>query len=104
MAISADADRVTQLEPNFSGDFAADRVAATRYFAAGEALIAGMPPRPERSAAEQAEVDELQTRLRSARLAFLRRHVARLYSDLSEGLTRFIRVEDLVYRAAKVVP
>jgi len=41
---------------------------------------------------------------RSERMVFLRDHVESVYDRLTDGLTRFVRVEDLVLRAAEAYP
>jgi thioesterase DpgC len=92
------------LEPRFGPSFEADTGLATRYFAAGQALIDRLPPRPRRSVAEQAAAEALTKLLREKRTAFLRRHAARLYSQLTGEMHAFVRVEELVYLAAGAVP
>src|SRR2546423_6047685 len=104
MAISGELDRMSELEPRFGNAFEADAAEASRFFAAGQGLIDRLPPRPRRSSAEQSIADALHTRLRATRVAFLRRHASRLYSNLTDDLTQFVRIEDLVYRAASAVP
>jgi thioesterase DpgC len=42
--------------------------------------------------------------MRQERVAYLRRHAARLYARLTDDLARFVRVDDLVYQAAGTVP
>src|SRR2546422_645618 len=69
-----------------------------------QALRDRRPPRPRRSEAEQSAADTLKTHLRDARIAFLRRHAAALYAQLTEDRSRFVRVEELVFRAAEAVP
>jgi len=88
----------------FGTQFEGDARAASRFFAAGQALIERLPPRPSRSPSEQAAAEALHAHLRATRRAFLRRHAAEVYSTLTDGRRRFVRVEELVYRAAEVVP
>ena len=67
--------------PIASGDYAADVAAFSAYW---------------RTAGQQAA--------RDARYAFLRRHARTLYDKLTDGRARFVRIEQLVYDAAVVVP
>jgi thioesterase DpgC len=104
-------DHFLKLEPAFprptsasSGGLRADGHAATRFFAAGEALIQRLPARPARSTTEQAAVDALRAQLRAVRTAFLRSYAAVLYAALTDDLQRFVRVEELVFLAAERVP
>ena len=78
--------------------------AASRNFAAGQVLLDRLPSRPNRSGAEQAAAQALHARRRATRTAFLRRHAAALYDALTDRRRRFVRVEELVYRAAEFVP
>ena len=97
-------ERFSDLEPSLGDSFESDASAASRYFLAGQALIDRLPARPYRSDPEQKAAETLQSQMRSARLAFLRRHAPRLYAKLTDDLRAFVRVEELVYLAAEVVP
>src|SRR5438270_5599904 len=101
-----DLDRFGELEPvsKFGQSWQQDARLASRFFNAGQSLIDRLPPRPRRSEAEQAAAEALHTQLRAARTAFLRRHAAALYGALTDQRRRFLRIEDLVYRAAEGVP
>jgi len=107
----ADLEHFSALEPQIAQPaaatpdlFAADSRAASRYFLAGQALIDRLPPRPRRSAAEQAAVETLLQHLREVRVRFLRSYVPLLYARLTNERRAFVRVEDLVYQAAEQVP
>jgi thioesterase DpgC len=97
-------EHFSALEPRFGPSYDVDIGPATRFFAAGQALIDRLPPRPRRSDAEQAAAETLTQRLRETRAGFLRRHAARLYAQLTDEMHKFVRVEELVYLAAGVVP
>jgi len=94
------------LEPRFtdSASFDADADALTKYVRVGQALIDRLPARADRSEREQAAASAMHAELRSARTAFLRRHAARVYDALTDDRRRFVRIEDLVYSAADLVP
>src|SRR5216683_674238 len=97
-------EHFSALEPRFGPSFEADIGPATRYFAAGQALLDRLPPRRRRSDAEQAAAEALTAQLREKRVAFLRRHAARLYAQLTDEMHAFVRVEELVYLPAAAVP
>src|SRR5207302_5984652 len=63
-----------------------------------------LPARPARSEREQAAAEALQKHLRETRIRFLRRYAAQLYAELTNARREFVRIEDLVYRAAERVP
>src|SRR5437764_318509 len=93
-----------QAEPGETTDFSADRRQFSRYWQKAGRLIGRLPPKPRRNAAEQAAADFVQDRARSARVRFLRSHVDAVYDALTVRRSRFVRVEELVTRAAAVVP
>ena len=97
-------ERFSELEPHLGDSFESDTGAASRYFLAGQALIDRLPPRPQRTGSQQRAVETLQGQLRTKRLALLRQYAPRLYSKLTDELRSFVRVEELVYRAAEAVP
>ena len=93
-----------QAPPAFHGDLARDSAAAAPYLGRGRDLASHLPPKPLRNAAERVLAVRLHAGLRSVRDAFLRRHADAIYADLTGGLRRFVRVEDLVYAAAERYP
>jgi (3,5-dihydroxyphenyl)acetyl-CoA 1,2-dioxygenase len=106
-----DLDRWAASEPTFPAAeratpdrLLADAVALSRFLLAGQALLERLPPRPNRSEQEQAAAEALHTALRSTRGAFLKRYVNLVYEELTDGLRRSARVEDLVYLAAERYP
>jgi thioesterase DpgC len=98
--------RFSELNParSFGESLAADSEAASRFLTAGEALLDRLPERPRRPPAAQAAAEALHRALRATRTAFLRRHAADVYARLTDGRTAFVRVEELIYRAADAVP
>jgi thioesterase DpgC len=88
----------------FGQSMESDALAASRFFAAGQALLDRLPARPDRSEVEQVAAEALHQRLRATRIAFLRRHAAEMYSALTDRQRHFVRIEDLVFRAAQLVP
>src|SRR6185437_5738770 len=90
--------------PPLTGDFAADAAAGAKFWRGAADLLALLPAKPARSAAERAAGDLVADGARAARDSFLDRHVTTLYRHLTDDLTRFVRVDDLVYAAAALLP
>ena len=90
--------------PRASGDFALDCARFSKFWDAGAALLARLPARPKRDAAEAQAAERIQREARDARTAFLAAHVESVYDRLTQGRSRFVRVEQLVADAASLVP
>jgi thioesterase DpgC len=90
--------------PAASADFVADRQKFSDYWAQSSRLLAKLRRKPQRNAREQAAAGVLQERAREARLRFLRRHGEAVYDALTAARSRFIRVEELVTQAPRIVP
>jgi (3,5-dihydroxyphenyl)acetyl-CoA 1,2-dioxygenase len=93
-----------QGEPGEPTDFAGDRGRFSSYWQKSARLVARLPVKPKRSEAEQTAVSTIQDRARGARVRFLRAHCESVYDAVTVTRSRFVRVEDLVMRAAGVVP
>jgi thioesterase DpgC len=91
-------------EPEATADFSADRQIFSDYWARSTRLLGRLPGKPARSEREQAAASLLQERARDARVRFLRRHGDAVYDALTQMRSRFVRVEELVIRAAGIVP
>jgi thioesterase DpgC len=91
-------------EPDRTTDFSADRTRYSGYWLESARLLARLPPKPRRAPPEQAAADLIQDAARAARVRFLRRHADAVYDALTVRRSRFVRVEELVTRAASVVP
>jgi enoyl-CoA hydratase/carnithine racemase len=74
------------------------------FLTRGLALSGRLPPRPQRTDAEQLAWTTILDALTLARERFLRRHVVELYDALTSGGTKSARIEELVYEAAERVP
>jgi thioesterase DpgC len=93
------------LSPTPDGQtLAGDGQAASRFFGLGEGLLRRLPPRPKRSAQEQAAAESIQAALRATRTRFLRLYAAQIYAQLTDEYREPVRVDDLVYRAAAAFP
>ncbi|HET7256170.1 MAG TPA: enoyl-CoA hydratase/isomerase family protein [Xanthobacteraceae bacterium] len=93
-----------QAEPGETTDFPADRRKFSAYWQKASRLLGRLPHKPRRNAVEHAAARTIQERAREARVRFLRRHGDAVYDALTVRRSRFVRVEDLVIRAAGVVP
>jgi enoyl-CoA hydratase/carnithine racemase len=87
-----------------SADFAADCARFSRYWEASAALLARLPAKPARSTAEAEDAERIKREAREARSRFLAVHAAEVYGKVTRNRSRFVRVEDLVYEAAALVP
>jgi thioesterase DpgC len=91
-------------QPRVSGNFKRDSAAASKYWRAGNDLLAKLPKKAKRSADEQAAAAVILQECRRAREQFLTRHADAIYRKLTKNLSNFVRVDELVYDAAKLVP
>ena len=97
-------DATLPAAPATTADYAAARQSHGGFWAECAARLRRLPARPRRDAAAGAAAAAILAAARAAREGFLARHAARLYDDLTDGGTRFVRLEDLVFAAADAVP
>src|SRR4051794_6850515 len=78
--------------PDWSGSdtaggdvLARDAVVAAAYYALGDGLLGGLPPKPQRTEGEQAAAEQVVERLRATRTRFLRAHAEPVYASLTDG-------------------
>src|SRR5439155_17051090 len=90
--------------PQLEGRIDADAEATTAFLAHGARLLERLPPRPQRDEAQQAAATEILATLNDARERFLRAHVEDVYEALTDGLSRPLRVEQLLERTAERYP
>jgi thioesterase DpgC len=64
----------------------------------------GWPRKPLRDTAQGTGAATVKTILRAVRNAFARTYSERIYSKITNGYRSFVRVEELVYRAAELCP
>jgi (3,5-dihydroxyphenyl)acetyl-CoA 1,2-dioxygenase len=101
---AADVDAWLRTEPGEATDFAADRARFSAYWQISARLLGRLPQKPRRNAREDAAAALIQDKARDARLRFLRRHADTVYDAVTQQCSRFVRVEELVTRAADIVP
>jgi thioesterase DpgC len=82
----------------------ADLDEAREEFAHGWALLDGLPLRSKRSAEERAAAARVRESLLALSERVARSNRREIYDRLTEGRTRRIRVDELVYRAAELWP
>lgn len=90
--------------PPVTGDFAADRLRHTVFWQACDRALDELPKKAVRSAEEATAAAAIHDAARAARERFLKAHVGALYAALTHDSTRFVRLEELVFAAADLVP
>ena len=91
-------------EPAIATDFATDRRLFGEFWRLSDELVAHLPPKPQRNAEQAKAAAFVHARARGARRRFLDAHVRELYAGLTHNLSRFVRVEELVYAAVELCP
>ncbi len=87
-----------------SGNLKRDAAAGAKIWKSGTDLLAKLPKKFQRSPPQHAAADSIQSICRGAREEFLKRHVDTIYRKLTKNHERFLRVDELAYDAAKLVP
>jgi thioesterase DpgC len=90
--------------PRVSGNFSRDVAAGTEFWRGGAGLLAKLPKKSQRTPEQKKATELILDECRRAREAFLHRHASIVYRKLTKNLAIFLRVEELVYGAAKLVP
>jgi len=90
--------------PAATGAYESDARRHSDFWRRSAALLRRLPPKPRRNAAEQAAAEALLTAARRSREPFLAAHVDEVYDLLTERRSKFRRLDDLVYDAAKLHP
>lgn len=94
----------TAAGPAGTADYDSDVRRYGQYWTRGNALLATLPKKPQRNAAESAAAAAILNAAREHREKFLAAHAAALYDRLTQNRTRFVRLEELVFAAAAAVP
>ncbi|MEU8877672.1 (3,5-dihydroxyphenyl)acetyl-CoA 1,2-dioxygenase DpgC [Streptomyces javensis] len=85
-------------------DLERDASLLAAYTAEGERQLAALPPGPERAPHDRDRAAAVHARARRARRGFLACHAETVYGQLTDGLTRPVRLPELVYEAASRFP
>jgi (3,5-dihydroxyphenyl)acetyl-CoA 1,2-dioxygenase len=91
-------------QPPETTDFAEDVGYHQRFWQLSDQLVARLPPHSRRTPAEAEAAATIFQAARATRQRFLRQHIEAVYAVLTDGFTRFVRVEDLVVAAAEAFP
>lgn len=86
------------------GDFAADIAAFSAYWRTEAQRLARLPAKPDRDKAAFDFAEAIKQASRDARFVFLRAHARTLYDRLTDSRRKFVRIDDLCYAAAALVP
>jgi (3,5-dihydroxyphenyl)acetyl-CoA 1,2-dioxygenase len=87
-----------------SGNFKRDVAAGGKYWRVGADLLSKLPNKSKRSPEQKLAAEVILSACRRGREDFLQRHAGTIYRKLTKNLANFVRVDDLVYGAARVVP
>jgi thioesterase DpgC len=90
--------------PQRTGDFYVDRPRYERFWQLSRDLLARLPKKSVRNAAEAGASAAILAGAREQREHFLAAHCELLYDELTHDRAKFIRLEDLVFAAADAVP
>jgi len=90
--------------PRDTADFEGDCSRYSRYWESAALRLGKLPPKPERNAEEAQAAEAVKGEARAARSRFLAAHADAVYDRLTLNRSRFVRVEQLVYDAAALVP
>jgi thioesterase DpgC len=90
--------------PGLTGDFEPDAASLAGALASARRLIDGFPAKPDRDAAQQAQVMRVLERSRKLRDRFINLHAVAVYDELTAGQTRYLRLAELAYAAADRFP
>ena len=90
--------------PVANGDFAADATHFSAYWLDAKQRLGRLPSKPKRDAAAHDAAEAIKQAARESRFALLRRHGRALYDRLTANRSRFVRIEQLAYDAAEMLP
>src|SRR5690606_25451702 len=85
-------------------DLASDRRAYGAYWSAGARLLSALPKKPARNASERMAAEAILSAMHASRDRFSAAHARAIYDELTSGCSRFVRLEELVYMAADILP
>jgi thioesterase DpgC len=88
----------------FTGSYKRDVAAASKFWREGAAFLAKLPKKSRRTQEQTIAAGIIQLQARDARERFLARHAGAIYRKLTKNHERFLRVDELAYDAAKLVP
>ena len=90
--------------PESIGEYQSASTVFSRFWQAGLNLLSQLPPKPKRVEDEAAVAETILRVGRESRERYLTLHTETTYSRLTSDYRSFVRVEDLAYAAADLVP
>jgi thioesterase DpgC len=87
-----------------SRDFAGDCIRYSRFWQTSAQILARLPAKPQRDPQQADAAAQILRVARETRAAFLRAHATAVYDKLTRNRSRFVRVEQIIYDAAALVP
>src|SRR5215470_8142325 len=84
--------------------FAEDCRACADFWRLSEQLLARLPQKSARNPVQTEAASSIHRKARDTRERFLRRHVEAVYATVTQGWSRFVRVEQLVLATAEAFP
>ena len=90
--------------PKLRNDFAFDSVVCSAFWDLGKKLRGQLPKKTTRNPNEVAASEFIHDKERELREHFLSIHVQELYRKLTNCSSKFLRVEQLVIEAGRIVP
>ena len=90
--------------PRVTGSLKRDAAAATKFWRTGDALLAKLPKKRQRTLEQQSAAEAILTTCRRLREDFLKKHADAIYRRLTKNLSAFHRVDELAYDVAKLIP
>jgi thioesterase DpgC len=91
-------------EPKTTSDLVGDRERYSEFWRGADRLIATLPRKSARDPAQARAAQAVTRRARDGRGRFLRAHAEEVYAALTQKMTRFVRVEELLFAAADGFP
>jgi (3,5-dihydroxyphenyl)acetyl-CoA 1,2-dioxygenase len=82
----------------------ADIEVLSAYVAMGESMLCELSPKPSRDTEQRQVADDVHASCRRVRMGFMHAHAEALYARLTSNLSAYLRIDELVARAADVVP
>jgi thioesterase DpgC len=90
--------------PTPSGEYEVDVQPYSSFWSHSVRLLQTLPRKPRRNEAEWAAAEALLSVSRATRESFLASHAEHVYALLTERRSIFLRLDDLVYAASKLLP
>src|SRR5262245_46185110 len=94
----------TATEPRAVDDYDRNVAGFGAFWRDADTLLRRLPPKPQRNGEEAVAAATILAEARQSRERFLTVHAERVYDRLTDDRSRFVRVDELVFRAAEAVP